>query len=150
MDYKFYIAKKEKGQTIYGDYVSIEDYFDGVKYKSCEGLDDVGEPKNIYTETYAESETIRVWLPDEVVFENTDIEFEFLFVGDDCHDKYMEFRDYVSNCFVKYYDTYRNLEVEMILTNSTSPSEIRLYGEDKYILASFKFKNIGGKAKKKE
>lgn len=150
MDYKFYIAVKRKGEPIYGDYVSIEEYFEGMRYKKCEGIDEVGKPKNIYTETYAEADTMRVWLPNEVVFDNTDIEFEFLFIGENCYETYRQFLEYVSNCYVKYYDTYRNMEVEMVLMNSTSPSEIRLYGDNKYILSSFKFKNIGGKAKKKE
>lgn len=149
MGYKFYMAKKSKGETVYGEFVSIEDYFEGLKYLSCSGLDSTGEPKNIYTETYAETSKLRVWLPDSLAFENTDIQFEFLFIGEKCHDTYHEFTEYVQNCYVKYYDTYRNMEVEMVLVSETEPSDMKLYGDDRYISAKFKFKNINGKATKR-
>lgn len=140
--YKFYMSRYINNS--WGQEVSLEDYFDGLKYSKCDGLSAFGKPKNIYTESYAEEEELRVYIPKTVVRENTDIEFEFVFNGENRRSVYNDFVDWITGYKLKYRDTCRKKEVQMILVEAIEPSDDFLYGSDPYILASFKFKNLSG------
>lgn len=130
----------------------IEATFDGLHYVKCNGLDSYGKPKNIYTETFAETSELRVFMPEKIARENTDIEFEFVFDGDKRRDVYHEFVAWLSVDNLKklkYWDTLRNRELEMILMESVEPDEDELYGSHPFIRVPFKFKNIKGETTKK-
>lgn len=145
-DYKFYMSR-----WIDNDWetqVSLEDYFSGMKYVSCEGLSTKGKIKNIYTENYAEVEDLRVYMPETVVRENTDIEFVFGFEKDNRRDTFDSFVDWVSGYKIKYWDTARDREVEMILIDKVEVDEDILLGSSPFITVNFKFKNLKGSTKK--
>ena len=144
--YKFYMSRLVDGS--WESPISIEDYFNGMKYISCKGLSDKGKIKNIYTESYAEVEDLRVYIPDEVVRENTDIEFEFGFEKTGRRDVFDSFVDWVSGYKIKYWDTCRNREVEMILIDKVEVDEDLLIGSSPYIIVPFKFKNLKGSTTK--
>ena len=88
MNYKFYIQKysrkhwnKETSQydeEAKGELIDIEARFK-CKYVKFEGLSETGKVKNIYTETYAETEELRMYIPDEVLYDNTDMSLTLLF-----------------------------------------------------------------------
>lgn len=147
-DYKFYIQRQINGE--WEEAVSIEEYFNGMKYCKCVGLSTKGKPKNVYTESYPETDELRVFLPETVVRENTDLEFEFVFIGKTRRDIYDNFVSWISGHRLKYWDTCRNREVEMILLESIEPDEDELHGSEPYIKATFKFKNLKGQTTKKE
>lgn len=139
---KFYIARLI--DDVWEEATNIEAKFDGLHYAKCTGLDGYGKPKNIYTETFAETSELRVFLPETVARENTDIEFEFVFDGDNRRDTYHSFVEWLSGKKLKYWDTLRNRELEMILMESVEPEEDALYGSHPYIIVPFKFKNLKG------
>ena len=95
MGYKFYIQRysrkhynKETSQydkEDIGELIDIEEQFK-CKYVKFEGLSETGKVKNIYTETYAETEELRVYIPDEVLYENTDLSLTLLFAPDSEND----------------------------------------------------------------
>ena len=110
MNYKFYIQKygrehwnKDTGKydkEDKGELIDIEDKFK-CKYVKFEGLSETGKVKNIYTETYAETEELRMYIPDEVLYENTDLSLTLLFAPDtendsDVQDNERAFFEYVS------------------------------------------------------
>lgn len=140
--YKFYMSRFVDNQ--WEEAVSLEDYFPGLIYLSCKGLSDKGKIKNIYTESFAEVEELRTYIPTEIVRENTDIEFEFGFKKDNRRDVYDNFVDWISGYRIKYWDTARNREVEMILIEKIEIDEDLLIGDSPFIVAPFKFKNIRG------
>lgn len=145
-DYKFYMSR-----WIDNDWetqVSLEDYFSGMKYISCEGLSTKGKIKNIYTENYAEVEDLRVYMPETVVRENTDIEFVFGFEKENRRDTFDSFVDWVSGHKIKYWDTARNRELEMVLIDKVEVDEDILIGSSPFITVNFKFKNLKGSTKK--
>ena len=128
--------------------VSLEDYFSGMKYISCEGLSTKGKIKNIYTENFAEVEDLRVYMPETVVRENTDIEFVFGFEKENRRDTFDSFVDWVSGYKIKYWDTARNRELEMVLIDKVEVDEDILLGSSPFITVNFKFKNLKGSTKK--
>ena len=145
-NYKFYMSRWIDNSWESG--VSLEDYFSGMKYISCKGLSDKGKIKNIYSENYAEVEALRVYIPETVVRENTDIEFEFGFEKENRRDTFDSFVDWVSGHKIKYWDTARNREVEMVLIEKVEVDEDLLIGSSPYIVVPFKFKNLKGSSKK--
>lgn len=140
--YKFYISRYEDGD--FGEYSSIEDTFPGMFYRSCAGLSNKGAIKNIYTESYAETSELRLFLPDTPARENPDIEFEFVFAGEDRRDVYDNFVDYVSGYRLRYYDDCRNRELEMVLIDGVEIDDDVLHGGTPYFIAKFKFRNLSG------
>lgn len=143
---KFYIARLI--DNAWEEATDIEAKFDGLHYVKCDGLSKFGAIKNVYSETYSETSELRVYLPETVARENTDIEFEFVFDGDNRRDTYHSFVEWLSGKRLKYWDTLRNRELEMILMESVEPEEDELYGSHPFIRVPFKFKNIKGETKK--
>ena len=127
----------------------IEKTFSGLHYAKCDGLDRFGSVKNVYSETYAETSELRVYIPENVARENTDIEFEFVFDGENRRDTYHNFVDWMSGKKLRYWDTLRNRVAEMILIESIEPEEEELYGSHPFIRVPFKFKNLKGSTEKK-
>lgn len=142
IDYKFYMSRLIDNN--WESPTSLEDYFQGMKYISCKGLSDKGKIKNIYTESYAEVEDLRVYMPDEIVRENTDIEFEFGFEKENRRDVFDRFVDWISGYKIRYWDTCRNREVDMVLIDKIEVDEDLLIGSSPYIIVPFKFKNLKG------
>lgn len=139
---KFYIARLI--DNVWEEATDIEAKFDGLHYVKCDGLSKFGAVKNVFTETFAETSELRVYLPETVARENTDIEFEFVFDGDNRRDTYHSFVEWLSGKRLKYWDNLRNRELEMILMESVEPEEDELYGSHPYIKVPFKFKNLKG------
>ena len=145
-DYKFYMSRWI--DNAWETQVSLEDYFSGMKYISCKGLSTKGKIKNIYTENFAEVEDLRVYMPETVVRENTDIEFVFGFEKENRRDTFDSFVDWVSGYKIKYWDTARNRELEMVLIDKIEVDEDILLGSSPFITVNFKFKNLKGSTKK--
>ena len=99
--YKFYMQKDREAVK------DLEATFEGMKYVKCVGLLDKGKRKNIYTESYSDSDTLRVWQGEEVTREATDVTFTFVFIGDNRQSTYKDFYNYVKNGKLTYYDTAR-------------------------------------------
>lgn len=144
-DYKFYISRLTDGS--WEQEKSLEDDFEGLRYKKCTGLSKFGKPKNIYIENYAETDELRVFIPENVVRENTEIELELCFSGNNRRNVYDNFVNYITGHRIKFWDTCRKREVEMILVEAIEPSEDILTGSIPYIVASFKFTNCNGQTK---
>ena len=144
--YKFYMSRFIDG--VWEDAISLEDYFDGLVYLRAKNLSGFGKIRNIYSESFAEVEDLRLYIPETVVRENTDIEFEFGFKKANRRDTYHSFVDWITGHKIKYWDTARNREVEMILIEKIEVDDDLLKGDSPYIVVPFKFKNLKGSSKK--
>ena len=160
MRHKFYIQKysrkhynKETGKydkEDIGELIDIEEQFK-CKYVKFEGLSETGKVKNIYTETYAETEELRVYIPDEVLYENTDLSLTLLFAPDSANDSDVQnneraFFEYVSGHKIEYHDTFRNRYVSLLLLNKPEVIGEVLYGGSRYREVKYTFKNIYGRS----
>lgn len=160
MSYRFYIQRygrkfwnKETNQyddEARGELIDIEARFK-CKYVKFEGLSETGKVKNIYTETYAESEELRMYIPDEVLYDNTEISLTLLFAPDtendsDVQDNERAFFEYVSGHKIEYHDTFRNRYVSLILLNKPEVVSEVLYGGSRYREVKYTFKNIYGRS----
>ena len=160
MNYKFYIQKysskhwnKETSQydeDVKGELIDIEEQFK-CKYVKFEGLSETGKVKNIYTETYAETEELRMYIPDEVLYDNTDMSLTLLFSpysenDSDVQDNERAFFEYVSGHKIEYHDTFRNRYVSLLLLNKPEVVGEVLYGGSRYREVKYTFKNIYGRS----
>ena len=160
MGYKFYIQRysrkhwnKETSQydkEDIGELIDIEEQFK-CKYVKFEGLSETGKVKNIYTETYAETEELRMYIPDEVLYDNTDMSLTLLFYpysenDSDVQDNERAFFEYVSGHKIEYHDTFRNRYVSLLLLNKPEVIGEVLYGGSRYREVKYTFKNIYGRS----
>lgn len=147
---KFYMQKVDaNGVLIANTLKDLEVDFSGMKYSRCVGLMNKGKRKNIHTENYADSDTLRVWQGSEVTREATTITFTFVFAGDNRQGVYDSFYEYVKNGVISYYDTARMKEARIFLVDALEPSDDIFVGSTPYIKADFKFQNIWGECKNK-
>lgn len=121
----------------------LEKDFDGLRYLSCTGISSKGEPR-IYKETFCEKNGANVFIPSELKVDSTDVQFVFAFVGNSRRDTFDSFYDYVKGKKIKYWDTARNREIEIVLSSKVEPTDDILIGSTPYIKATFKFTNIKG------
>ena len=146
MGYKFYIQRYSRkhynketsryDKEDIGELIDIEEQFK-CKYVKFEGLSETGKVKNIYTETYAEKEELRMYIPDEVLYENTDMSLTLLFAPDstnysDVQNNERAFFEYVSGHKIEYHDTFRNRYVSLLLLNKPEVVGEVLYGGSRY------------------
>lgn len=141
--------------------INIEEYssFSGLLYMRAEGMNDVGKAKNIYTETYADSDNLRVFLPkhlssgemvhsvSDIANEATKITMHFLVVGTDSQRQttIKNFRDYVREGVHRYWDDARNLEFDFIVTEEFKVSDERWHGSSPYVELAVTMQNLNGK-----
>lgn len=118
-----------------------------VKYLQCKGLEDIGKPKNKYTESYADSNELRCYEPPngEITHEPTDVTFTLVFVGQNRQQVYSNFYNFISTDIITYWDTKRNRTVDLTLLETVKPSKDEYKGSTPYMQCDFKFKNIRGK-----
>ena len=111
-DIKFYMQKCTKqGVLIGGTKKDLENDFVNLRYMEAKGIERIGKAKNIYTEQYADSETLRTWHPsengEETTHEATVIELKLLFYGEHRRESYDEFNKYIRDGYLMYWDTLR-------------------------------------------
>ena len=160
MNYNFYIQRygrkfwnKEANKyddEAKGEIIDIEEHFK-CKYVKFEGLSETGKVKNVYTETYAETEELRTYIPDDVLYENTDMSLTLLFSpysenDSDVQDNERAFFEYVSGHKIEYHDTFRNRYVSLLLLNKPEVVGEVLYGGSRYREVKYTFKNIYGRS----
>lgn len=147
---KFYMQKVDaNGGLIANTLKDLEVDFLGMKYSRCVGLMNKGKRKDIYTEQYSDSDTLRVWQGEKVTREATTITFTFVFAGKNRVDVYESFYNYVKNGIISYYDTARMKEARIVLMDALEPSDDIYKGSTPYIKADFKFQNLWGECKDK-
>lgn len=122
----------------------LEADFPGLRYVSCEGLSDKGKPKNYYTEEYADSDELRVFVPETVCRESTEIKLTLLFIGADRREAYDSFYAYVSLGKFHYWDTVRMRRATVFLNSAVELDEDHFKGGDPYIMVEFDLTNVYG------
>ena len=131
--------------------IDIEEHFSGLLYMRAEGMNDIGKAKNIYTETYADSDSLRVYLPNDGVYTNeaTKITMHFLVVGDaDTREAVIRsFETYVREGIHRYWDDARNLEFDFIVQDEIKVSDEKWHGSKPYVEIEVVMQNLNGKTR---
>lgn len=146
--YKFYMQAVDKnGQPLSGAPLKdLEVDFLGLKYRECKGLETIGAPQNIYTESYADSDKLRTYVPLVITNKPTTVTLSLYFTGEDRYKSYDEFNAYLrSSSYFMYYDTARYRKLVFFVKNEISVSDTRWYGSMPYIEVNYKLSNIFGK-----
>lgn len=135
--------------------INIETYskFVGLLYMRADGMNDIGKAKNIYTETYADSDALRVYTPSDSVGdytnEATKITMHFLVVGDASKRQatIKNFFDYVRLGVHRYWDDARNLEFDFIVTDELKVSDEKWHGDKPYVEIAVTMQNLNGRTR---
>lgn len=144
MEYHYYMQRYGTADDESQPVMDLEADFPGLVYKESTGLSSKGAPKNIYLESYAESNESRVYVPETVCRDSTEIKLKFGFGGASRRETFDSFYDYVSQGKVKYWDTLRNRVAYMVLNSAVEPSDDVVLGAQPYIIAEFPFTNLFG------
>lgn len=131
--------------------IDIEEQFSGLLYMRAEGMNDIGKSKNIYTEGYADSDRLRVYLPNDGNYTNeaTKITMLFLVVGDEASRQatILDFEAYVKEGIHRYWDTARNLEFDFVVQDEIKVSDEKWHGSSPYVEIQVPMQNLNGKTR---
>lgn len=142
---KFYMQSvNNKGEATSDTIKDIEADFDGLIYMSVDGLEQFGSLKS-YTETYADSDRVRVYLPKSGERSSFDVTLKLLFVGDNRWSSYYSFIDYITDGFHAFWDTVRKRKLIFYVDKSIEPSEISNKGSVKYIEVKIPLTSVFGR-----
>jgi hypothetical protein len=146
-EYKFYMQECDKeGNILVGTSPKdLEVDFAGLRYKECKGLNTIGAA-NVYTESYADSNRLRVHVPSNLTNKATTVTLSLYFIGEDRYKVYDAFNEYLRNSpYHIYYDTARKKRFAFFVKEEISPSVSQWYGSTPYIEVSYKLSNIFGR-----
>lgn len=144
-----YIGKYENAGW---SWTNIQNYSLGtgrtLLYRKCTGLETVGKPMNIYTETYADSNTVRADYPDVIAYSATTITLvvcvkrdSSIQEGDNELKKIVDLMTFTTPTV--YWDTARKKMAVMSLINTAEPKE-DTYKGIKYLITELQFNNLMG------
>lgn len=121
-------------------------------YVKATGISENGKAKNIYTESYPETDRMRLYIPDEIAYDNTSIVISLLFPGYpdggrmDVQDNERAFFEAVSGKKIEWHDNFRNRYVTLILIEAPKVTAETLYGGSRYRQMEYTFQNVYGRS----
>lgn len=143
--YQFYMQQvTAKGEWVLGTKKNLEVDFDGLRYKQAKGINNIGKAR-IYTEKYADSDKMRVYVPSEVTNDPTVVTFTFYFFGEKRQQAYDDFNKYIRKGIHRYWDTARNKYFDFVLESEVSIGEEQWYGTTPFFAVDYKVQNLNGK-----
>lgn len=137
-------ASSQDYVEVNGTLKELEADFQGLKYLKCEGLEDIGEA-NVYTEEFADSDRLRVYIPETVTHKATEVKLTLVFVGNERRSTFNSFNEYIEKGFHSYWDTARNKKLIFFVKNPVKPSDDIYKGGTPYIQVTYTLSNVYGK-----
>lgn len=144
--YKFYIQQINKDGSIPEGSVTkdLEADYAGLRYKQCKGLNTIGKPR-VYTETYADSDRLRSYIPDIPLFDATEVELTLYFTGENRQASFDAFNEFILGGYRRYSDTARNKAFDFFVKDKVEISKQQWYGSMPYFEVTYKLQNLNGK-----
>ena len=145
--YRFYVQRYPDANS-QGGYpiIDLEEHFK-CRYVSFKGLTRPA-PKTVYTEDYPEMDGLRVWTDYNVKCKSSEVTLTLRWRSEECGyvQPAMKFIEtYIMGRKFEYHDTFRPGYYWQLICNSAPEiTQERLYGNQQYIFAQFKFTNFGG------
>lgn len=161
-DLKFSISRYIKNSV--GSYVidgstkSLEDDFGCIRYKSMTGINSRGKQKGLYVETYAESNSARVYFASSPTKEQTSCTLTVCVFGADpllstslsvteqiktAENTWHTFCDWLEGHFLLWYDDYRQRKALFYLEEVIEPASDVIKGVP-YLQCAIKLSNVFG------
>lgn len=160
---KFYIGRYVKdanGKWVAdGDMKSLEDDFGFVRYKAMSGLNSRGKQKAVYTESYAESNSLRVYIDKDAARENITSTLQVCIFGKDpsssesieladamekAEKSWHSLYDWLEGALIFWLDEYRRRKALFFLQDAVDPTTDNIKNVP-YLLCSVKFTNVFGR-----
>lgn len=146
-DIKYYIQRVDISNQ---NAVSLEDDFTNIRFLEISGLNSVGASKAIYTESYAESDRLRVYIPSdgENTHEATSITLKLLIFGNEKERNmsYREFVNYITNGIHSYWDTKNEIKFDFVVKDEIVVVEEDYSNIPPYMIIEIKLQNLNGKS----
>lgn len=144
--YKFYMKTINKDGSIPDDSITkdLEVDFDGLRYKECKGLNTIGKPRT-YTESYADSDRLRSYIPETPLFDATEIELTLYFTGENRQASFDAFNEFILGGYRRYSDTARNKAFDFFTKDKVDISDEKWYGSMPYFEVTYKLQNLNGR-----
>lgn len=153
--YKFYMKTINKDGSIPDDSITkdLEEDFkieeEGkvvgqLRYKECKGLNTIGKPRT-YTESYADSDRLRSYIPETTLSEATDVKLTLYFMGENRQAVFDEFNEFILGGYRKYWDTARNKAFDFFVKDKVEISDEKWYWSKPYFEVTYTLQNLNGK-----
>lgn len=147
LGYEFFMQECDKEGNILAGSVrkSLEQDFKGLRYSKIDGIEAIGAPKNVYSESYADSDRLRVYAPKDVKHKETTVTLTLFFVGDERFKTLDAFNGYIKGGLHRYWDTARNKWFAFYIKDELKPAEQVWYGSVPYLKMDYPLINIFGR-----
>lgn len=146
--YKFYMQQIKKRddawELVPNTRKDLETDFSALRYSKADGINNIGKPR-VYTETYADSDRLRVYVPEVVTNEATKVTFTFYFFGDNRQAVFDEFNEYIRNGVHRYWDTARSKYFDFILADEVKIGDEEWYVGIPYFEVKYIVQNLNGR-----
>lgn len=136
-----------KGVVVANTRKNLEEDFVGLKYSKCEGFNTIGKAR-IYTESYADSNNLRVHIPTNLTNEATTLSLHLFFIGANRQDVYDSFNEYIRHGIHTLYDTRRMKKITFCVIDEIKPTSEQYVGSEPYFEVVYKLQCLNGIAEK--
>lgn len=151
--YEFYMQECDKeGNILVGSVKkSLESAFNTsdakgwLRYSKIDGIETIGAPKNVYSESYADADRLRVYAPKDVKHKETTVTLTLYFLGEKRFEVLDAFNAYLKGGFHRYWDTARNKWFAFYIKDELKPAEAQWFGSTPYLKMDYKLVNIFGR-----
>lgn len=135
-----------KGEIVAGSALkNLEQDFEGLRYSKIDGIEAVGAPKNVYSESFADADRLRVYAPKDVKHKETTVTLTLYFVGENRFEGLYAFNEYIKAGIHRYHDNARNKWFAFYIKDELKPAEAMWHGSVPYLKMDYKLINIFGR-----
>jgi len=126
----------------------IEQEFIGLRISKITGINSKGQPMNIFTRKWSDSNTMDVYVPTTITYDFPEVEITFLMTDAgnilfDLRDEHDRFISYIQG-ITYFFDFYRNRRVKLLMNSAYEPSA-EMYGRpagNNRVMGTIKFTKI--------
>ena len=126
----------------------IEQEFIGLRISKITGINSKGQPMNIFTRKWSDSNTMDVYIPTTITYDFPEVEMTFLMTDNgnilfDLRDEHDRFISYIQG-ITYFFDYYRNRRVKLLMNSAYEPSA-EMYGRPaghNRVMGTIKFTKI--------
>lgn len=126
----------------------IEQEFIGLRISKITGINSKGQPMNIFTRKWSDSNTMDVYVPTTITYDFPEVEMTFLMTDAgnilfDLRDEHDRFINYIQG-ITYFFDYYRNRRVKLLMNSAYEPS-VEMYGRpagNNRVMGTIKFTKI--------
>lgn len=140
--YNFYMQKYPQGKDTFNQ-EDIEVMYN-CWYLQFKDFAFPGEIQNIYTESFAEKDGVRTFIPSELSHAEYECKLQLLFSRATCASDSEAFYTAYCGQLCEYHDTFRNKYATLLMSKRPTVQQEQLYSDTPYQVVEFTFTNVNG------